>query len=214
MSTISTRLISIYKSRGTLLEQLEEKGYDVSEYLRFNINEIDAMLANDQLDMLIKHPENKRKVYIKYYFTNKQTTRQIRSATLDEIIEDLYTIEEIMTKEDTLIVVIDDEPNDTILAKMRYLYDRDGIFVIIHNIKRLQFNILKHELVPSMRVLTEKETQDFQRKYNLKDLTKDLPEISRFDPQALAVGVRPGQVCKIGRDSATALYYEYYRVCV
>lgn len=119
-----------------------------------------------------------------------------------------------MTKEDTLIVVIDDEPNDTILARMRYLYDRDGIFVIIHNIKRLQFNILKHELVPSMRVLTEKETQDFQRKYNLKDLTKDLPEISRFDPQALAVGVRPGQVCKIGRDSATALYYEYYRVCV
>jgi len=214
MSTISTRLISIYKSRGTLLEQLEEKGYDVSEYLRFNINEIDAMLANDQLDMLIKHPENQRKVYIKYYFTNKQTTRQIRPATLDEIIEDLYTIEEIMTKEDTLIVVIDDEPNDTILARMRYLYDRDGIFVIIHNIKRLQFNILKHELVPSMRVLTEKETQDFQRKYNLKDLTKDLPEISRFDPQALAVGVRPGQVCKIGRDSATALYYEYYRVCV
>ena len=214
MSTISTRLISIYKSRGTLLEQLEEKGYDVSEYLRFNINEIDAMLANDQLDMLIKHPENQRKVYIKYYFTNKQTTRQIRSATLDEIIEDLYTIEEIMTKEDTLIVVIDDEPNDTILARMRYLYDHDGIFVIIHNIKRLQFNILKHELVPSMRVLTEKETQDFQRKYNLKDLTKDLPEISRFDPQALAVGVRPGQVCKIGRDSATALYYEYYRVCV
>jgi DNA-directed RNA polymerase subunit H (RpoH/RPB5) len=214
MSTISTRLISIYKSRGTLLEQLEEKGYDVSEYLRFNINEIDAMLANDQLDMLIKHSENKKKVYIKYYFTNKQTTRQIRPSTLDEIIEDLYTIEEIMTKEDTLIVVIDDEPNDTILARMRYLYDHDGIFVIIHNIKRLQFNILKHELVPSMSVLSEKETLEFQKKYNLKDLTKDLPEISRFDPQALAVGVRPGQVCKIGRDSATALYYDYYRVCV
>jgi DNA-directed RNA polymerase subunit H (RpoH/RPB5) len=214
MSTISTRLISIYKSRSTLLEQLEEKGYDVSEYLRFNINEIDAMLANGQLDMLIHHPDTKEKVYIKYYFTTKQTTRQIRSATLDEIIEDLYTIEDIMTKKDTLIVVIDDEPNDTILAKMRYLYDHDGIFVVIHNIKRLQFNILKHELVPSMTVLTEKETQEFQKKYNLKDLTKDLPEISRFDAQALAVSVRPGQVCKIGRDSATALSYDYYRICV
>lgn len=214
MSTVSTRIVSIYKSRSTLLEQLEEKGYDVSEYLRFNINEIDAMMSNNQLDMLIKHPETKDKVYIKYYFTAKQTTRQIRPSTLDEIIEDLYTIEEIMTKKDTLIVVIDDEPNDTILAKMRYLYDRDGIFVVMHNIKRLQFNILKHELVPYMRVLKEKETQEFKRKYNLKDLTKDLPEISRFDPQALAVGIRPGQVCSISRASATALSYDYYRVCV
>jgi DNA-directed RNA polymerase subunit H (RpoH/RPB5) len=214
MSTVSARLISIYKSRSVILEQLEEKGYDVSEYLRFNINEIDAMLANGQLDMLITHPDTKEKVYIKYYFTTKQTTRQIRPATLDEIIEDLYTIEEVMTKKDTLIVIIDDEPNDTILAKMRYLYDHDGIFVIIHNIKRLQFNILKHELVPPMRVLSEKETLEFKRKYNLKDLTKDLPEISRFDAQALAVGVRPGQVCLIDRSSATALSYEYYRVCV
>jgi DNA-directed RNA polymerase subunit H (RpoH/RPB5) len=214
MSTVSTRIISIYKSRGVLLEQLEEKGYDVSEYLRFNINEIDAMMNNNQLDMLMKHPETGEKVYIKYYFTTKQTTRQIRPSTLDEIIEDLYTIEEIMTKKDTLIVIIDDEPNDTILAKLRYLYDRDGIFVVVHNIKRLQFNILKHELVPSMRVLTEQQRQEFQRKYNLKDLTKDLPEISRFDAQALAVGIRPGQVCSIDRGSATAMSYEYFRVCV
>jgi len=214
MSTVSNRIISIYKSRGVLLEQLEEKGYDVSEYIRFNINEIDAMMNNNQLDILIKHPESGEKVYIKYYFTAKQTTRQIRPSTLDEIIEDLYTIEEIMTKKDTLIVIIDDEPNDTILAKLRYLYDRDGIFVIIHNIKRLQFNILKHELVPSMRVLNERETLEFKRKYNLKDLNKDLPEISRFDAQALAVGIRPGQVCSIERDSATAMSYEYFRVCV
>ena len=44
--------------------------------------------------------------------------------------------------------------------------------------------------------------------------TMQLPEISRFDPQALAMCLRPGQICKFERDSATALKYEYYRICV
>ena len=41
-----------------------------------------------------------------------------------------------------------------------------------------------------------------------------LPEISRFDPQALALCIRPGDVCKFIRNSSTALEYNYYRICV
>jgi DNA-directed RNA polymerase subunit H (RpoH/RPB5) len=212
MSTTSNRIISIYKSRTVLLEQLTSRGYNVDDYMTFSINEVDAMLNNSQLDMLIKH-ENGNKVYVKYYFTVKQTTKQIRPAALDDIVEDLYSVEDILTKKDTLIVVIDDEPNDTILAKMRYLYDHDGIFVIIHNIQRLQTNILNHTLVPHMTVLDDDESAEFMKKYNIKEKSQ-LPEISRFDAQALAVGVRPGQICKIKRGSVTALSNDYYRVCV
>jgi len=211
--TTSARIISINKSRNTILELLEAQDYNVDDYLGFSINEVDAMLANSQLDMLITHKENSKKVYVKYYFTTKQTTRQIKPQTLDDIIEDLYTIEEILTKNDTLIIIIDDEPNDTILNKMRYLYDHDGIYVVIHNIKRLQFNILNHALVPSMTVLDETETAEMMKKYNLKDKSQ-IPEISRFDPQALAICLRPGQICGIERESVTALAYKYYRVCV
>ena len=211
--TTSARIISINKSRNTILELLEAQDYNVDDYLGFSINEVDAMLANSQLDMLITHKENSKKVYVKYYFTTKQTTRQIKPQTLDDIIEDLYTIEEILTKNDTLIIIIDDEPNDTILNKMRYLYDHDGIYVVIHNIKRLQFNILNHALVPSMTVLDETETAEMMKKYNLKDKSQ-IPEISRFDPQALAICLRPGQICGIERESVTALTYKYYIVCV
>lgn len=211
--TSSSRIISIYKSRNTILELLESRDYNVDEYLGFSINEVDAMFTNSQLDMLLTHKTNGKKTYVKYYFTTKQTTRQIKPQTLDDIIEDLYSIEEILTKNDTLMIIIDDEPNDTILNKIRYLYDHDGIFVIVHNIKRLQFNMLNHSLVPTMTVLDEAESDMMMKKYNLKDKSQ-LPEISRFDPQALAVGVRPGQICKIDRESATALNYNYYRVCV
>jgi DNA-directed RNA polymerase subunit H (RpoH/RPB5) len=132
---------------------------------------------------------------------------------LDDIIEDLYSIENILTKKDTLIIVIEDEPNDTIITKIKYLYDHDGIFVVIHNIKRLQFNILNHRLVPECSILNEKEIEELKVKYNIKEL-KQLPEISRFDPQALAMCMRPGNVCRFERDSATAMKYNYYRICI
>jgi DNA-directed RNA polymerase subunit H (RpoH/RPB5) len=208
MSTTSNRILSIYKSRKTILELLEKQNFNVSEYVNFSINEIDAMYNNDQLDMMVSHSEGK-KTYVKYYLTAKQ----IKPDNLDDIIEDLFTIEEVLKKNDTLIVIIEDEPNDTIITKVKYLFNRDGIFVVIHNIKRLQFNILNHVLVPKCQILNDDEVQEMKKNYNMKE-TSQLPEISRFDPQALAICLRPGDVCKFERDSATALKYNYYRVCI
>ena len=213
MSTISSRIISIYKSRITLLEQLQKQGYNVDDYSSFTINEIDSMLSNSQLDMLVNHSDKDTKIYIKFYFTLKQTTKQIKKEVLDNIIEDLFTIDEVLTKKDTLMVIIDDEPNDTILTKMKYLYNHDGIFVIIHNIHRLQYNILDHTLVPYMRVLDAIEEVEFMKTKQIQDKSQ-LPEISRFDPQALVIGLRPGDICLIERASITALKTNYYRVCV
>jgi DNA-directed RNA polymerase subunit H (RpoH/RPB5) len=209
MSTTSNRILSVYKSRQNILDILEKQNYDVKEYDGFNINEVDAMCKNDQLDMLIKHKNDERKIYIKYYLNSKQ----IKGPVLDDIIEDLLVIENILTKNDTIIIIIDDEPNDTTITKLKYLYDHDGIFVVIHNIKRLQFNILNHTLVPKCTVLNETEINEIKTKYNIRQLSQ-LPEISRFDPQALAMCLRPGQVCKFERDSATALKYDYYRICL
>lgn len=214
MSSNSTRINKIYKSRSVLLEQLEDRGYLVDDYSHFSINEIDAMLANSQLDMLLTNQQLNKKIYVKYYFTLKQNTKQIKPQVLEDVIEDLFTIENILTKKDTLIVIIDDEPNDTILAKLKYLYEKDGIFVIIHNINRLQTNILKHVMVPFMKVLTEDQIKDFKEKYYIENENLQLPEISRFDPQALVVGARPGEICEIDRSSITALETKYYRVCV
>ena len=213
-STItSTRILSIYKSRFTILELMETQNYNVEEYLGFSINEIDAMFANSQLDMLITRKDTNAKVYIKYYISVKQTVKQIRPANLDEIIEDLYTIESILTKDDTLIIIIDDEPNETIINKIKYLYDNNGIFIIIHNIARLQFNILNHTLVPNHSTLTDVEREQLIQSYHVKD-NLSLPEISRFDPVAMAICLRPGQICKIVRQSAVALTTTYYRICI
>jgi DNA-directed RNA polymerase subunit H (RpoH/RPB5) len=211
MSVISNnRILKIHNSRKNLLEILEiELSYNVNDYSNFSINEIDAMYSNSQLDMLLQHTSDDKKIYVKYYLS----ARQIRPANVDEIVEDLFTEDNILTQKDTLVIIVDDEPNDTILAKIKYLYDHDGIFIVLHNINRLQFNILKHKLVPDAYILNDEDIQKLQTEYHLKSLSQ-LPEISRFDPQAMALCMRPGQVVKFIRNSATALDCIYYRICI
>jgi DNA-directed RNA polymerase subunit H (RpoH/RPB5) len=209
MSSSSNRILSIYNSRRNLLEILESIGFNTSESDMFSINEVDAMYKNNQLDMLLTKNDTDSKVYIKYYLN----ARQIKKQDLDDIIEDLYIIDSVLKKEDTIIIITEDEPNDTIVAKIKYLHDHDNIFVVIHNIKRLQFNILEHTLVPKCRVLTTDEVDKMKRKFNLQS-TNQLPEVSRFDPQSLAICLRPGEVCKYDRKSVTAISTEYYRICV
>lgn len=205
----SNRILKLYKSRKTILEYLDDLDYETNEYVGFSINEIDAMYVNKQLDMLINHKSNDKKTYIKYYLDAKQ----IRPANLDNIIEDLFVIDNVLTKNDTLIIIIEEEPNDTIINRIKYLFDSEGIFIVIHNIQRLQFNLLNHALVPTTVILKDTEIEDIKKTYNIKTV-QQLPEISRFDPLALAICMRPGQVCMIFRKSATALSYNYYRVCI
>ena len=205
----NNRILSVYKSRNIILELLDYQEFDTTEYTGFSINEIDAMYSNKQLDMLLTHKTNGSKTYVKYYFDAKQ----IRPQNLDNIIEDLFVIDNILTNKDTLIIIVEDEPNDTITAKLKYLFDHEGKFIVIHNIQRLQFNILNHKLVADCTILNDSEIEELKTKYNITKLSQ-LPEISRFDPQALAMSLRPNQVCRFERDSVTALKYNYYRVCL
>ena len=208
--TSSNKILKIYNSRKIMLDILDQhQEYDVADYENFSINEIDAMFSNDQLDMLLTRKSDGQKTYVKYYLTAKQ----IRPQNLDNIIDDLFFVESVLTKKDTLIIITEDEPNDTIQAKMEYLYNHDGIFIVIHNIQRLQFNMLEHSLVPFVDILSDEKTKEVMAKFNIKSL-QQFPEIGRFDPQALALSMRPGQVAKFTRKSITALETEYYRVCV
>lgn len=208
MSSSSNRILSLYKSRITILDYMEKLNYDVSEYNNFSINEIDAMFSNNQLDMIVRNTAALKKMYIMYHIG-----KSLRPQTLDEIVEELYDIENVLIKNDTLIIIIDDEPNDTIRNKTKYMYEKYGIFIVIHNIKRLQFNILNHIWQPKVRILTPEETNTLKTTYNLKSVLQ-LPEISRYDPLAMAIALRPGDVIKLIRNSQTALESVYYRVCI
>jgi len=193
---------------------MQNLDYNVKDYESFTNSEVNAMFQNKQLDMLLeKNQEDsktkrKNKIYVRYYLA-----KTFRPQNIQELIDDLYNLEEILTKEDILLIITKDEPNETLLNSVKHIWEQDGIFVVIQCIKRLQFYILDHILVPPHRILTEDEAKEIKMKYNISDAIQ-IPEISRFDPVALAICIRPGQMCEIIRPSKTAIQAKYYRVCV
>jgi DNA-directed RNA polymerase subunit H (RpoH/RPB5) len=215
-STKENLISRIYKSRTVLLQQLEMQGYSCDDYKYFSSNEIYTMVKNNQLDMLITRESNaptgkESKLYIKYMLEEKQLRPQI----LDKLVEDLFELEEVLTDKttDSIVVVCNEEPNETMQKKMQYMFDRNGYFVVLHNIHRLQFNVLEHQMVPDCKILSETDIQELMEKYNIKDV-RNLPEISRFDPQALAMTLRPGKIMQFMRKSMTAMETPYYRICI
>ena len=66
--------------------------------------------------------------------------------------------------------------------------------------------------MPPHRVLMDPELETIMKRYNIVDKTQ-IPNISRFDPVARVIGLRPGQVCEILRPSKTSIISNYYRVC-
>jgi DNA-directed RNA polymerase subunit H (RpoH/RPB5) len=195
----------LYKSRKNILELLKSQNYDINNHIINNINEINQMFINNQLDMLL---ENKnKKTYVKYHLG-----KTLRRENINDYIDDLFNLEQILTKTDTLIIVIKMEPNDTLVKCMKQIWEEEGIFIILFNIDRLQYNILQHEYVPKHTVLDNEEIKLVKDKYNIMN-DDQLPKISRFDPVAMAIGIRPLEVCKIIRPSKTAIETNYYRIC-
>jgi DNA-directed RNA polymerase subunit H (RpoH/RPB5) len=212
MSHVSCGTITtLFKSRNILLDLLARQGMDVANYTDYGVAEVQTMYANNQLDMLLTtekdvHPT--RKVYVKYYLA-----KTLRRENLNHMIDDLFYLEQVLQPSDTLIIVMKQEVNDTVVSILNEIWEKDRIFIVIHSLDRLQFNILEHQYVPEHVVLTEAEHEEVLKKYNITD-TKQMPSISRYDPVALAIGMRPGQICKITRPSKTSVTSQFYRYCV
>jgi len=203
--TSSESILNIYKSRNTLIEILQQREFNVDDYNEFSINEINVMFNNNQLDLLLEN--NNNKIFVKYYLG-----KSLRPNNILEIAEDLFNLEEILNKTDELLIIVKDDINDSIKNTLIQLWEQQNIFISIISLKRLQYNILNHVLVPEHIIMSNEEKNDIKKQYNIVNDSK-FPEISRFDPVATVIGLRPEQLCKIIRSSKTAITSEYFRLC-
>ena len=201
----NSHIISILNSRKNLLDILEKRSYNVNNYKNDGINEVGILLEQDQLDMLCENSSNK--IYIKYYIN-----KILKPQNIYNIIEDLFYLENILEKKDDLIIVIKDEPNDTLIQTIKDIWMNENIYISLISVKRLQFNILEHSLVPKHIILNNKEEEEFKKQYNILD-NSQIPTISYFDPVSLVMGIRPENIVKIERYSRTSINTTYYRIC-
>ena len=100
-------ILSIYKSRETLLELLAERGFHVEKYMGYSKNEIDTMARNSTLDMLIQDKEENptKKMYIKYALDKTMTIQEIENIMVDlyENADDTYRLGKAL--DDGLVII-------------------------------------------------------------------------------------------------------------
>jgi len=166
-------------------------------------------MKNEQLDMLLENSETGKKIFVKYHLGPKLKSN---GAQIYDYIDDLYDIEQILGDDDELIIVTKDKTNDGINAIITQVYINDKKFINIYNIHSYLFNILNHNMVPEHTVLSDEQKATIITKYYITEESQ-FPEISRFDPVAQAIGLRPGQLVEIIRASPTAITAKYYRLC-
>jgi DNA-directed RNA polymerase subunit H (RpoH/RPB5) len=164
--------------------------------------------------------ENK-KTYVKFHLEKTLSVSHI-----NDLIEDLYVLgvggeiggtglsananDTVLTEKDTLIIITKQEIK-TMNQVLNQLF-LQGRFIVLLSLDRLQFNILNHQYVPSHTILSDDKVGEMMKTYNVMEKSQ-LPDISRYDPVALAIGMRPGEVCSIDRPSKSAISSLYYRVC-
>lgn len=211
----SSAITAIYKSRITLLELLKHQGMDVSNYQGVGTHEVHTMKEHDQLDMLLSSDATettKRTVYVKYFMSQRLSPREIHN-----IVDDLFNLDDVLVspEHDTLIIVTKYAANETIMQLLNQLWSQSGYFIIIFTLDQLQFNILNHQYVPLHEILTPEQTSAMLQRFNILTTASadQLPSISRYDPVAQAIGIRPGEICKITRPSKTSITSDYYRIC-
>jgi DNA-directed RNA polymerase subunit H (RpoH/RPB5) len=203
---------TLYTARNNLIEMLEQRSYNVEEFAGFNTNELHAMVKNEQLDMLFENSKSKHKIYVKFFEICEKKPKLLNKNIVDDMSEDLYTLEKVLSNNDTLLIINNTSPNDTLKQHLKYLWDSQHFHITVINIETLKFNILKHSFVPDHQILSNEEDIQFRKKYNIKH-NKDIPEISRFDPVSQIICLKPNEICRIIRPSKNAVQSTYYRIC-
>ena len=137
MSLVKSQIEKIYNSRIHILNILKYRGFDILTHDNFTINEINILNDNNQLDILLKNNTTNKKVYVKYYLN-----KLIKPQTIYSFIEDLFNIDNVLTKTDDLIIIIKDEPNENLNQIIRDIWNEDEYYISILNINLSILEIL------------------------------------------------------------------------
>ena len=207
---MSSFIASLFKAYKTLNDIIEHQGYTVTKK-DISVLEVERMYQTETLNQL--YTKNSENLYVFYALETS-----LKEGALEEILDHVYIEEHLLENEDILVIITKDDLNDTmhetIRKKQKFEWLKNKRLIILFSLKRLQFNILQHEVVPHHTIIRSEEAiNQLKQKFNILE-DSEFPEISRFDPVAQCIFMKPGQICRIERKSKTAIQSLYYRLCL
>jgi len=189
-------------------------GYNCSSYEQFSMEELDILQKTDSLDFMVVRETDK--CFVKYMTEDANTknpANSVKKLNISNIIEDIFDQEGILTAKDTLVLITNEYSVESIHKALKNIWELKQRYVVLFDLKQLQLNVLKHRLVPKHTKLSVEEKASLYQQLNIEE-DSQLPEISRFDPVAKTLFLRPGEVCRITRFDKISYTNDYYRVCV
>lgn len=219
----------LFTARATLLTQLTSLGHMVEKLQSVSPADVDRQFQDKELNFVVSGMTPGAHMKVGDVHVRFHIDKALRHIHIGALVEEFEKMDKFgdksgfLPERDTIVLIAKDMPNDSVKAAVSSAWAQKGIYIVVRGLAELQFNVLTHKLVPYHRKLegpNDLNVQDPHAKMQIKRLyNKDgtgksiLPGISRFDPVAKAILMRPGQVCMIIRPSPSAGYYSYYRRC-
>ncbi len=216
----------LYRSRLTLLDMLEEAGFDTQPYRKFSHKEIEEM-ANASSQTVAHSPALQIDVKRRADAPGEGSERCVVIYTLAKIKQKLAgfidktlyeetdaDLQPAYDFEKTDIIVMTMEPVVSTFHAAAYdLYEKKKIRIRFFQAATLINTPTKHILVPKHEKISVEEKKQILSEFYAKE--NQLP-IIRFheDPIARVLGLVPFDVVKITRPSATAGECIMYRICL
>jgi DNA-directed RNA polymerase subunit H len=210
---------NIYRSRMTLLDILEERGYQVDIYRKFSPAEATAAAAATTLAALnfivSKKDDATKKCDVRYANVSRPKLETFFNDVSDDDSENTEVVvmmygpvmdahHVIALKQYTKLKDQQSERGEKIRRKLR---------VSFFCIDTLVVNPLKHVLVPKHEIVPEDKHKELMASMYITAKSK-FPEIKfHLDPIARCIGAVPGDIVKITRPSASSGQTIIYRVC-
>ena len=209
--------IHIFRSREVILDMVNRRGYDTSDYEHYSLEDMTNMnnsiptVSKTQkypptpFDMICKHKTEDKYLHVRYFFNAK-----LKFQNIETILLNMIETESFNTDNDEVICIT----NDKISNESMFDNQLDGLYkkMQIFEMSKLIINIMKHELVPEHSIINNDEKQKLLEKFDIATFSQ-LPIILKSDPVAKFIGMRRGDVCKIIRPSETSGRYETFRYC-
>lgn len=200
-------LKKLWKSRCTILEILESRGFDIPEEDHLELDEFldwagedDEKTIRNALTLTYQKKDEKIVVYWPIEPNLGSNVKLIYNEMVNLGIKRVIIV--INTK-------VTSQSNNFIraIARLGYILD-------IFTLAETQFNISKHRLVPEHTICSFQEKRKLLADYSVKQ--QQLPYIKNTDVMVRHLGAKKGQVIKIIRDSETQSGYKTvtYRLVV
>lgn len=213
MDSNNSYLKQLYRGRMNLIYYLKNMGYDCDSFDNFSLEEIDTMNKYLQLSFKVSNPTTNEECYVKYIVEESLRPNLLRKNNLRNIVDEVFEEEALLKKTDTLVIVTTDYSEESVHKSLKNLWENEKLYVVVLNLSHMQINILKHSFVPPHQRMSEDEKKELYKRMNI-DRDNQLPEISRFDPVAKIIFLRPGEVCRITRYDKISFTNYFYRICV